>query len=577
MHPYQNPGRPVAERVEDLLARMTIEEKAGLLFHAMAMPGPGGAVIAPGQAGGLPVDRLAEQIGEQHLSHFNVLGDAAPRDIALWHNELQRRALDTRLGIPVTLSSDPRHGFVSNPAAGAAAGGFAQWPEPLGLAATRDLGLVRRHAEIVGQELSAVGIRLLLGPMADLASDPRWARTLSTFGADADLTAELTVAFLQGLGTDVAAMVKHFPGAGPQKDGEDAHFPYGREQVYPGGRFALHLEPFRKAIAAGVTQVMPYYGMPVGLDGVEEVGFGFNRGIVTGLLREQLGFDGIVCTDWGLVTDGEIFGSPMPARAWGVEHLTRHERVLRILDAGCDQLGGESAPDLVIDLVHDGRLSESRLDESVRRLLAEKFRLGLFDERRFVDVDAVDDLVGTPAARAEGLAAQRRSVVVLAGETPSLREDQIVYVEGITAGNVARYATVTADPDIADVLLVRIAAPFEPRTDGFENFFHAGSLEFPADVSDRLLDLAKRKPLILSVFLDRPAILTEFTGVVAGLTADFGASDEALLDVLYGRTAPAGTLPLELPSSMADVRRQREDVPCDAIDPVYPYGAGVIR
>ena len=152
-----------------------------------------------------------------------------------------------------------------------------------------------------------------------------------------------------------------------------------------------------------------------------------------------------------------------------------------------------------------------------------------------------------------------------------------MYVEGVVPDTAAKYATVVSDPDAADVVLVRMAAPFEPRTKGFENFFHAGSLEFPAEVSDRLLDLAKRKPLVLSVFLDRPAILTELAGVVAGLTADFGASDQALLDVLFGRTKPGGTLPMDLPSSMDDVRRQREDVPFDAIDPVYPYGAGVTR
>ncbi|SHN44944.1 family 78 glycoside hydrolase catalytic domain [Cryptosporangium aurantiacum] len=579
MHAYQDPGISVAARVQDLLGRMTIEEKAGLLFHAMAMPGPGGVLLEPGQAGGLPVDRTGEQISAG-LSHFNVLGEATPRAIAVWHNTLQTRALDTRLGIPVTLSSDPRHGFVANLATSAAAGGFSQWPEPLGLAATGDAALVRRHAEVVRRELVAVGIRVLLGPSADLASDPRWARMLGTFGANADLVGELTVAYLEGLRGDifgpdsVAAMVKHFPGAGPQKDGEDAHFPYGREQVYPGGRFDLHLAPFERAIAAGVTQVMPYYGMPVGLDDVEEVGFSFNRGIVTGLLREKLGFDGIVCTDWGLVTDGEIFGAPMPARAWGVEHLDRHERIARILDAGCDQLGGEAAPELVVDLVAQGRLAESRLDVSVRRLLAEKFRLGLFDDRRFVDVDAVDDLVGTPAARAEGLEAQRRSIVVLTGET--LRSDQTVYVEGADAEIVAEYATVTTDPNAADVAIVRIDAPFEPRTAGFENFFHAGSLEFPADVEHRLLDLAARVPVQLCVFLDRPAVLTPLARTVAGLAADFGASDEALLDVLFGRTAPGGRLPVELPSSMQDVRRQREDVPSDAIDPLFARGAGQI-
>jgi beta-glucosidase len=141
-------------------------------------------------------------------------------------------------------------------------------------------------------------------------------------------------------------MTKHFPGGGPQKDGEDPHFAYGREQVYPGGQTEYHLKPFRAAIAAGTSQMMPYYGMPIGTDW-EEVGFAFSHKVITELLRNELGFDGIVCTDWGLIGDSVILGQPMPARAWGVEHLSELDRVVKIIDAGCDQFGGESRPELV--------------------------------------------------------------------------------------------------------------------------------------------------------------------------------------------------------------------------------------
>jgi len=116
-------------------------------------------------------------------------------------------------------------------------------------------------------------------------------------------------------------MTKHFPGGGPQLDGEDPHFDYGREQVYPGGNLEYHVRPFAAVIAAGGAQVMPYYGMPVGTE-LEPVGFGFNRGVITGMLRERLRFDGIVCTDWGLINDGVIMGQPMPARAWGLASET---------------------------------------------------------------------------------------------------------------------------------------------------------------------------------------------------------------------------------------------------------------
>lgn len=137
----------------------------------------------------------------------------------------------------------------------------------------------------------AVGIRAALHPQIDLATEPRWARHAHTFGEDSGLTARLGAAYVRGLQGEkpgkesVSAMAKHFPGGGPQLEGEDPHFSYGREQVYPGDRFDLHLEPFKAAIAAGVRQLMPYYGMPVGTEH-EEVGFGFNKSVITGLLRE---------------------------------------------------------------------------------------------------------------------------------------------------------------------------------------------------------------------------------------------------------------------------------------------------
>ena len=115
-------------------------------------------------------------------------------------------------------------------------------------------------------------------------------------------------------------MTKHFPGGGPQRDGEDPHFPYGREQAYPAGRFEEHLEPFRAAIDAGTAALMPYYGMPVGLvrkgKAIEEVGFAFNKQIITDLLRDELGYDGVVCTDWQFVRDHQRAGPLLPAKAW---------------------------------------------------------------------------------------------------------------------------------------------------------------------------------------------------------------------------------------------------------------------
>jgi beta-glucosidase len=371
--------------------------------------------------------------------------------------------------------------------------------------------------------------------------------------------------------------VKHFPGAGPQKDGEDAHFPYGREQVYPGGRWDDHLKPFEAAFAAGVAQVMPYYGMPVGTVH-EEVGFGFNKGIITGLLREELGFTGIVVADWGLITESDIMGEKHPARAWGVEHLAPAERLLKALHAGVDQFGGENCPDLVVDLVRAGRLDESRVDASVARLLAEKFRLGLFDDRRYVDPDQAEQTVGRPDFRAAGAMAQRRSATLLKNtaraETPllPLAGRPRLYVENLQPDVAADYADITADPADADLAVLRLNTPYEPRPGLFESFFHAGRLDFPENDLKKILNLLDTVPTIVVLHIERPAVIPEIAELCAALLVTYGASDEAVLDILFGRTHPEGRLPFQLPRSMDEVERGRPDVPQESPDPLYPFG-----
>ena len=372
-------------------------------------------------------------------------------------------------------------------------------------------------------------------------------------------------------------MTKHFPGGGPQKDGEDPHFAHGREQVYPGDAFEVHLKPFEDLIAAGTRQMMPYYGMPVGTE-YEEVGFGFNKSVITGLLRDRFGFEGLVCTDWGLLSDHEIFGDPFPARAWGVEHLSPRERMKKVLEAGADQFGGEACPELLVDLVVSGSVSESRLDESARRILREKFELGLF-ELPYVDAAAADSIVGNPEFRAAGERAQRASITVLTNgsvDSPTLPlAASRWYVEGIDPDRLAGYGEFVPTPEEADAIIVRLQAPFEQRPTTFESMFHSGSLEFSDEVIDHIRDLAKHAPTIVDVYADRPAILEPIAQVAAALTVNWGASADALLDVLTGRFAPRGHLPFDLPRSMAAVEAALPDVPFDTADPLFRFGHGI--
>src|SRR6478609_2742837 len=580
---YQDASRTVDERVEDLLARMTLEEKAGQLFQHMITAGP---LTESDPVFGLP--SAEEYVNTKHMTHWNLLGvPGSARELAEWHNRLQALCQQTRLGIPATIATDPRHAFTDNPGTALLSGPFSQWPETLGLAATRDEALTEQHADIARQEYLAVGLRTALHPQVDLATEPRWARANGTFGEDGELTGRMGAAYVRGFqgqdfGVDsVSTMTKHFPGGGPQKDGEDPHFAYGREQVYPGENFEHHLRPFEAVFAAGGRQIMPYYGMPVGTEH-EEVGFGFNKSVLTGLLRERCGFDGIVCSDWGLITDQAIMGHDFAARAWGVEHLTPAERMIKVLDAGADQFGGEDDPGLLVSLVEDGRISEERLDASARRLLREKFLLGLF-ENPYVDAGAADAIVGSPEFRAAGEAAQRASIVVLTNESRGAEGSPVLplaprvklYVEGISREAAAACGEVVDAPEDADVAILRIQAPYEERGTMFENFFHAGSLDFPEEVIAHVRAVAAAVPTVVDVFLDRPAVLGPIVEAADAVTANWGAADAALLDVLTG-TAPArGRLPFDIPSSMAAVEASRPDVPFDTTDPLFRFGHGL--
>jgi beta-glucosidase len=584
LDPYEDPRRPIDERVEDLLAQMTLEEKAGLMFHMIAGVNPDGSLEPPSE--GFMRTLIAELVTARLMNHFNVHALPEPRLAATWYNRLQELAEGTRLGIPVTISSDPRHAFSNNPAASFMAGHFSQWPEPIGLAAIGDEALVEQFGDIARQEYLALGIRVALHPMADLATEPRWARINGTFGEDAQLSARLTAAYIRGfqgpaLGpASVACMTKHFPGGGPQKDGEDPHFPYGKEQVYPGDNFDYHLIPFDAAFAAGTAQIMPYYGVPIGL-AFEEVAFGFNKEIITGLLRGRYGFDGVVCTDWGLLTDLEIGGRVMEARAWGVEALSRPERAKKALDAGVDQFGGEACPEVVVELVRSGQVSEARIDESVRRLLRDKFRLGLFDNP-YVDLDAAERIVGNDEFRAAGALAQRKSIVLLkngatvdAAALP-VRGRPKIYIEQIAPDTARVYAEVVQRIEDADLAILRLAAPYEPRDGSFlERLFHAGDLDFKGEEKAHILSILERVPTIVAISLDRPAVIPEIVAQSAALLADFGASDDAVLDVVFGRFTPSGKLPFELPSSMEAVRQQKADVPYDSEGPLFPFGYGL--
>jgi len=587
MDPYEDSRLSAEERVNDLLPRLSLREKIGLMFQTVIEMGPDGELLA--ESGVFAKSATATVVLDKGLSAFNVHAIPSARAAARWNNRLQALAEQTPHGIPVTLSTDPRHSFTESSGVAFTSGPFSQWPDMLGLAALGDVDLVARFSEVVRAEYRAVGLRMALHPQVDLATEARWGRQLQTFGSDVDRVRAYTRAYVRGiqgprLGPDsVATTTKHFPGGGAQKDGEDPHFPYGREQVYPGNNFEAHLAPFADAIAAGTAAIMPYYGMPVGLvrhgRPIEEVGFAYNRQILTGVLREELGFDGVIVSDWELVTDNHVGGKLLPARAWGVEALAPAERIVKLLHAGVDQFGGEECVDVLADAVAQGAVTESRIDESARRILLTKFRLGLFDDP-YVDEDAAERIVGNAEFRAQGLKAQAQSIVVLTNHDVlplgGRRSPLRIYVEGVMPEIVAEYGEPVAAPRDADLALVRIPAPYEPRDDLLlERGFHQGSLDFRPGLVSRLARIAEECPLVLVVDLDRPAILAPFLSFASATVACFGVADSALMDGLSGRVVPSGRLPVDIPRSMDDVRKAMPDRAAPAADALFARGFGL--
>jgi len=406
-------------------------------------------------------------------------------------------------------------------------------------------------------------------------------------GEDANLTSELVVAYIKGFQGEklgrhsVTTVTKHFPGGGAMENGEDSHFTYGKNATYPGNNFEHHLIPFRAAIAAGARQIMPYYSRPIGTE-YEEVGFGFNKGIITDLLKGELGFEGIVVSDWGLITDTYIAGQEMPARAWGVESLSELERAARVLDAGVDQFGGEQRPELIIELVENGRIEESRLDHSVRLLLHEKFTLGLF-EQPFVDVEDAKRIVGNSYFVRLGAEAQRKAYTLLTNKDnilPLSLDDKSAkfYVEGFNSTLLtSRGMTVVETPEEADLALLRLQTPYEPRPGGFEKNYHSGSLAYNETEQARQAAIYAAVPTIVDMYLERPAVIPEIAENAAALLGSYGSSPAAFLDVVFGfeGAAPMGKLPFDLPRSMAAVEASKEDVPFDTENPVFKFGHGL--
>ena len=575
---YEDHRLDAQTRTNDLLSKMSIEEKVGQMFHPPFILKPDLLMFLYEVA--IRGNKLTEtHIVEDNITHFNLYGNPSPFELGSEINHLQKIASRTRLGIPITISSDPIHEV---PKGGGIASfsvdGFSKWPSQLGFAATQDSGLVKKFAEIVREEYLAVGIRTALHPMSDLATDPRWARNFGTFGSNANLSSDMTLAYMDGFqgkninNDSVLTMVKHFPGGGPQEDGLDAHLFSGRNQIYPGNNFNYHLIPFKKAIKNNLKVIMPYYGVPVGQTN-EEVAMAFNDYIISDLLRNDLGYDGVVCSDWGIIT----------GRHWGVGDLSIEERYKKSLQAGIDQYGGENNPSYILNLVENNNVSEQRINESVRKILVNKFELGLFDNP-YVDEDMIHKRVNTIENIKAGIEAQRRSIVLLENDgVLPLKQETKIFVDGLDKNIATEFGKLVGNIEDADIVIMYIHTVFNGNQESglnraFDNFlstlFPNGDLNFNDEILSKVRNYSAEKDLIVVVDLNRPAILASIKDNVSGLIGTFGVEDRVIFEGLYGEFNPSGKLPFDIPSSMESVLNQKEDLPDDALNPTYRYGYG---
>lgn len=450
------------ERALDLAGKMSLEQIAGLMLYSghQSIPAGGNRFFGPVTFGGKPFaesgaapsdlsDAQLKFLETDHLRHVLITSVESPAIAAKWNNNAQSMVEKIGLGIPINSSSDPRHGIDSYAEFNAGAGGdISMWPGTLGIAASFDPALMYQFGEIGSKEYRALGIATSLSPQIDLGTEPRWGRFDGTMGEDPDLATDMARAYVDGFQSSdngvgwgyqsVNAMVKHWPGGGPEEGGRDGHFGYGAYAVYPGKNLKDHLQPFTEGAfnLEGPTKmasaVMPYYTISTG-EG-EPVGNGFNKYLITDLLRGKYGYDGVVCTDW-LITGDVSAVDLFEGKSWGVETMSIAERHYKVIEAGVDQFGGNNDMGPILEAYkigvaeHGEEYMRQRFEASAVRLLKNIFRVGLF-ENPYLDITETEKIVGNAEFMKAGYAAQLRSIVMLKNQdnTLPLKAKRKVYV-----------------------------------------------------------------------------------------------------------------------------------------------------
>jgi beta-glucosidase len=634
---YRDSSASLSQRVDDLLRRMTIEEKIAqmqtiwdgkvALFDAHEQFDPAkAAALYPNGFGGFarPADRRGS------VSPRVAPGRNARETVAMV-NAVQHFAVEsTRLGIPVLLHEEGLHGYVAVDA--------THFPQAIGLASSWDPELVRRVNSITGREIRARGVQLALTPVVDVARDPRWGRIEETFGEDPYLVSQLGIAAVRGLQGDslpladgkVFATLKHFTGHGQPESGTNV----GPASISERTLRENFFPPFEEIVAhTNVRALMPSYNE---IDGLPSHA---NRWLLGDVLRGEWGFKGVIVSDY-----------------YGIEQLATLHHVepdvpsaaVRALAAGVDMdLPDGLAYRTLLDAIHRGRVTEAQIDVAVRRILELKFQAGLF-EHPYADAVAADALTGNAEARAVALEAAQRSIVLLKNDgvlplsdaahkklavigpnaavarlggysaTPrhsvtvldGLRarlagREPLLYAEGVRITNSDDWwadkveladpaanaelikAAVKVAADADEIVLV-LGDTEQTSREGWADT-HLGdrsSLELVGQ-QDALASaiFALHKPTVVVLLNGRPLSVTNIAAQANGLIEGWYLGQEggtALADVLFGEVNPGGKLPVSIARSVGQLPifynrkpSARRGYLFDSAAPLFPFGYGL--
>lgn len=592
---YEDWRLSTEERVADLLPRMSMEEKAGIM--QITSLGANAAVVN-------------DYVNNRHIRYMIIRDNPTAEELAKRANTYQEIAEATPLGIPLVFTSNPRNHINEQNQFGIseASGKFSTWPGTLGLAATGDLDLIRDFAEIARDEWRSSGIQENYGYQIETATEPRWRRISGTFGEDPTLNAEIARELVLGFqgeelsSKSVAQTVKHFPGDGAVLNGLDPHNEQGQWAVYPteGSFYKYQLPPFQAAIDAGTSSIMSYYNVPKNegssvqlpkelwyseTQQFEEVAGAYNKKILTDLLRGEMGFKGYVNSDSGVLTN----------RDWGVQDLSIEQKFAKAIDAGTNIFSDNNNPSGLISAVNKGLIDEKDLDPSVSQLLTEMFNLGLFEDP-YTNPAEAQAIASSSESQARADEAHLKSVTLLRNNknmlplTDAKAATTKLYVEVFAGNNSAARTTALKDlikkedPSLTIVNTLEEAnsALVMLRPTAYEN---PVNLDAPVEIQLGTLtgiDVAKVKaienavPTTIVINMNNPWVINEVEPGAAAVVATYNVKGEALLDVLRGRFNPTGKLPITIPANQEAVAKNASDVPgyAEKFDYTYTNEAG---